>query len=804
MKKIVVFFVAMISWVMVFQTAGIAQQSDMVLSFEGKNAQTGEAVELESVYIKNFSNSSDTTLYGAAPYLYLTWPSSIDELMFNNKSRFSISPNYPNPFSSSTSFELTVLERSSITIKLLDVYGALHATFQQELDWGLHTFEVFTPKNSIYFITADNGITSRTIKLVSIGSTNIQNQTIRYRSVENLKSGSDINVFSFQPGDQLMMKASAEGFYDKAIFHNPTENTNYVFELEPVSGVAPVADFTANPTSGTVPLTVNFTDQSTNIPTSWHWDFGDGNIDTLQHPERTYLNAGNYTVQLTVSNSFGSDIVTKSGYIQVAGVAPVADFTGNPTSGTVPLTVNFTDQSTNNPTSWHWDFGDGNIDTLQHPEHTYLNAGNYTVQLTVSNAFGSDTVTKSDYIQVAGVAPVADFTGNPTSGTVPLTVNFTEQSTNEPTGWLWDFGDGNTSTQQNPQHDYQDVGSFTVQLIVSNSFGSDTETKSDYIQVAGHAPSAAFTAIPTSGIAPLTVNFTDQSANDPTGWLWDFGNGNTSAQKNPQHTYQNARVYTVQLTVTNSYGSDTEIKSNYISVMPNGGTPCPGMPTVIDIDGNVYNTVLIGNQCWMKENLKTTTYKNGTPIPNVTDPVAWENLTTSAYVWYDNDISWKGSYGALYNWHATFDTNGLCPTGWHVPSDAEWTQLVDYVVSQGYPNNSFDPNGAGNALKSCRQINSPIGGNCNTTEHPRWIEDDWTGYNHYGFDEFGFSAFPGGTRLPTSGAFFLLGGSGGWWSSTEYSSTIAWYRYMNHLSGGSVGFDSNDKTYGHSVRCLRD
>jgi hypothetical protein len=303
MKKIVVFFVAMISWVMVFQTAGIAQQSDMVLSFEGKNAQTGEAVELESVYIKNFSNSSDTTLYGAAPYLYLTWPSSIDELMFNNKSRFSISPNYPNPFSSSTSFELTVLERSSITIKLLDVYGALHATFQQELDWGLHTFEVFTAKNSIYFITADNGITSRTIKLISIGSTDNPKKTIRYRSIENLKSGSDINVFSFQPGDQLGIKATAIGFDDESIFHNPTESTSYVFELEQASGEPPIANFTATPTSGIIPLTVNFTDQSTNNPTSWQWHFGDGNSSTTKNPEHTYYNVGSFTVQLYVSKA---------------------------------------------------------------------------------------------------------------------------------------------------------------------------------------------------------------------------------------------------------------------------------------------------------------------------------------------------------------------------------------------------------------------------------------------------------------------------------------------------------------------
>jgi len=107
---------------------------------------------------------------------------------------------------------------------------------------------------------------------------------------------------------------------------------------------------------------------------------------------------------------------------------------------------------------------------------------------------------------------------------------------------------------------------------------------------------------------------------------------------------------------------------------------------VTDIDGNVYRTVQIGNQVWMAENLKTTKYPDGTSIsyPGA-DNTAWQNNTTGAYAWYNNDISWKDSYGALYNWHAVNSDKGLCPPGWHVPSDAEWTQLVDYVVSQGYP-----------------------------------------------------------------------------------------------------------------------
>ena len=222
-----------------------------------------------------------------------------------------------------------------------------------------------------------------------------------------------------------------------------------------------------------------------------------------------------------------------------------------------------------------------------------------------------------------------------------------------------------------------------------------------------------------------------------------------------------------------------------------GGMPCPGTPTVTDIDGNVYNAVQIGIQCWMKENLKTTTYSNGSSIPNITDPYEWTYLTTGAYAWYDNDISWKDSYGALYNWHAVDDANRLCPTGWHVPTNDEWTALTDFIGGTGEPN--------GNELKSCRQVSSPLGGECNTSEHPRW-ED--LNSSIYGTDNFGFSGLPGSYRTQ-QGDFIQIGTHGIWWSSTEYSSNYAWTRYL-HYYDGRVNMTESDKQSGLSVRCLRD
>ncbi len=248
---------------------------------------------------------------------------------------------------------------------------------------------------------------------------------------------------------------------------------------------------------------------------------------------------------------------------------PVANFTGNPTSGYIPLTVAFTDTSTNSPTSWSWTFGDGGTSTSQSPSHQYTTAGSYTVTLTATNAAGSDGETKTNYITANALppAPVANFTGTPTSGTAPLTVAFTDTSTNSPTSWSWTFGDGGTSTAQNPSHTYTTTGSKTVALTATNAGGNNTNTKTNYITVsAPPAPVANFTGTPTSGTAPLTVAFTDTSTNSPTSWSWTFGDGGTSTAQNPSHTYASAGSYTVALTATNAGGNNTNTKNNYISV----------------------------------------------------------------------------------------------------------------------------------------------------------------------------------------------------------------------------------------------
>ena len=261
--------------------------------------------------------------------------------------------------------------------------------------------------------------------------------------------------------------------------------SNYIKVTETVQ--KPVVNFWGSRTSGMAPLNIGFTDASTGSPTAWKWSFGDGTYSTDQNPKHTYSKAGTYTVTLTASNSGGSGTNTRPDYIKVTEAVqkPVVNFWGSRTSGTAPLTIGFTDASTESPTAWKWSFGDGTYSTDQNPKHTYSKARTYTVTLTASNAAGSNIITKSNYIKVTEAVqkPVVNFWGSRTSGMAPLTIGFTDASTESPTAWKWSFGDGTYSTDQNPKHTYSKAGTYTVTLTASNSGGSGTNTRPDYIKV---------------------------------------------------------------------------------------------------------------------------------------------------------------------------------------------------------------------------------------------------------------------------------------------------------------------------------
>lgn len=195
---------------------------------------------------------------------------------------------------------------------------------------------------------------------------------------------------------------------------------------------------------------------------------------------------------------------------------------------------------------------------------------------------------------------------------------------------------------------------------------------------------------------------------------------------------------------------------------------------VTDQDGNVYTTVAIGTQTWMVENLKTTKYNDGTPIPLVTDNNQWKNINTGAFCWYANDAaSYKNTYGALYNWYAV-NTGKLCPAGWHVPTNDEWITLTVYLGGVVV---------AGGKLKE------------SGTSH-------WDSPNVEATNETGFTGLPGGVRL--DGDFMFNGISGSWWSATESNPSWAYEMGLNYNSGNVFSVSFNPKSNGYSVRCLKD
>jgi PKD repeat protein len=234
----------------------------------------------------------------------------------------------------------------------------------------------------------------------------------------------------------------------------------------------PEADFTAA-WSGTLgPLPVTFADASVGVVNSWYWDFGDGSTSIEQNPIHTYTTTGTFSVSLVAGNEYSHDTETKLDLVTVTAVSPEADFEADVTSGDAPLEVTFTDLSANAPTEWAWDFGDTGTSTEQDPTHTYTTVGSFTVSLTATNAAGSDTEEKLDYIEVSSPIAAA-FTAANAAGVVPLTVTFTDETTGDPDGWSWDFGDGATSTQQNPSHTYGDPGYYTVTLTAAKGVVTD-------------------------------------------------------------------------------------------------------------------------------------------------------------------------------------------------------------------------------------------------------------------------------------------------------------------------------------------
>ena len=354
------------------------------------------------------------------------------------------------------------------------------------------------------------------------------------------------------------------------MIRNPSVLTLFCVWLSCVAyAQAPLADFTATPVSGCSPLVVKFDDASSGNPTTWFWDFGNGATSTLKAPSTTYFIPGSYTVTLTATNASGATTKTKQQYITVYG-KPLVNFTASDSTGCYPFPVRFTDLSVASPgtshTNWFWDLGDGGQATSQTAQNTYLNTGNYTVSLKITNDKGCWSVfTKPAYVKIDGGVK-ADFNSAlPSVCRTPVTVAFTNSSTGP--GLLtyqWDFGDGSTSAQTNPSHTYTTPGIYSVSLVTISSNGCrDTLKKLNVFNLQDIITS--FTA-PDSVCVNNAVNITNTSSTTAASTLWNFGDGTTATSASSVKHYSSPGTYTIKL--LQSYGACSDSASKIILVKP--------------------------------------------------------------------------------------------------------------------------------------------------------------------------------------------------------------------------------------------
>ncbi|RLF59258.1 MAG: hypothetical protein DRN27_03200, partial [Thermoplasmata archaeon] len=345
-----------------------------------------------------------------------------------------------------------------------------------------------------------------------------------------------------------------------------------------VFNVAPVANFSVSSDNVSTFDIISFTDSSSDIDgiiVNWSWDFDDGSGSYEQNPTHNYSNDGVYIINLTVMDNDG-DIGSIEKQITVNNRDPFANFSYLPLNPSTADTVNFTDLSIDldgTIVSWYWDFDDSYFNSNQNPTHQYADDGVYNVTLTVWDDDGASNVTIYQII-VTNVGPSAAFTYTPPSPTDLDTILFTDTST-DPDGvivnWTWNFGDGNISYNQHPNHQFDDDGSYNVSLIVTDDDGENV-SYSEVVIVGNVPPTANFTFVPLYPSPLETISFIDTST-DPDGvivnWTWNFGDGNISFLQNPTHAYNVSDIYNVTLTITDDDGdNDTLILSININLVP--------------------------------------------------------------------------------------------------------------------------------------------------------------------------------------------------------------------------------------------
>jgi uncharacterized protein (TIGR02145 family) len=583
-------------------------------------------------------------------------------------------------------------------------------------------------------------------------------------------------------------------------------------------GGPPSAAFSYSPKPATVGQSVQFTNLSSNDATSWEWEFGDNSKSTVKNPSHTYVTAVTFTVGLTSYNSFGWSAAAGNIIVNPAVTPTIPTVTTTVISGITQTTAssggNVTSigssdvivrgvcwSTASNPTTTDNVTTDGAGIGSFTSSITGLTAGTiYHVRAYAINSAGTAYgVDRSFTTLVTPLIPAVTTTAisgiTQTTATSGGNVTSIGSSDVIVRGVCWSTA-SNPTTTDNVTTDGAGIGSFTSSMTGLTA-GTTYHVRAYAINSAGTAygvdrsfttlvtptiPAVTTTAI--SGITQTTAisggNVTSIGSSDVIvrGVCWStasnptttdnvttdgagIGSFTSSITGLTAGTTYHVRAYARNSTGI-AYGSDV----SFTSLIDFTGT-------INDVDGNVYNTMTIGSQVWMVENLKATKYNNGIAIPNVTATSAWSILSTPSYCWYKNDVNYKNSYGALYNFYA-INTGKLCPIGWHVNSDAEWTQLETYL------------GGSTIAVGKLKETGLT----------------HWASPNTGATNESGFNGLPGGRRY-RDGTFDYMTFYGFWWTSTTLGTNDAWERHLSYDKPSAFSFDSRLEN-GYSVRCIKD
>ena len=730
----------------------------VTLTFTGQDA-ADNWVQLDRVSVTNLTKGWQETIYW--PDTILTMQNSTDIIDYANNGGLVLSQNNPNPFNGTTDVNLTVADAGMVTLEITDANGRNVGMHRVRLQSSTHQFCVTLSAAGTYMMTVRQNGKSSSIKMVNNGGggknaiekIGIYERTNVMKSGEETKGnvvhpwayGDDLTIIGYAIicGTECTKQFSRQLLYDETTTINFSESiTTPTVAASSVSNITISSASVSSSVSGECGVTSRgFCYGTSSNPTisGQHTTNGSGTgsfTGTLNG-----LTAGTtYYVRAYATNAVGTAYGSQTSFTALALPTVTTNIISNITNNTATGGGNVTSQGTDSVTSRGVCWGISHNPTIS-SSHTTDGSG---IGSFTSNITGWTQQGITFFVRAYATNSVGTSYGNEVIFSTAAPTVITSEVTNIAATTATCGGEVTVAT-----------GAATVTARGVCWSTSHNPTISNI-----HTTNGSGTGSFTSNITGLTQGIT----------------------------------YYVRAYATNSVGTSYGNEVSFAIPGTNDAQPCPGTPTLTDIDGNVYNTVVIGNQCWMKENLRTKKYADGTAISQ------GSNYSTTVAYWYysGNDSSNFSTYGLLYNWKALMGNSepssanpsgvqGICPTGWHVPSDAEWTQLTDYVSSQSQyvcgSNNEF----IAKALASTATESSTTTGWWNSTNTCT------VGNMPANNNATGFSALPAG-NIYCNGAF---GASAHFWSATTSKRSLKYDQVRVDRTGGF-------EECALSVRCLRD